>query len=572
MKKLLSILLALVIVVSAFSTLSFAAFAADDVLKVTVNGVTTEVPVGETFTYTYAVSDMRLLNTEASVAYDSSKLSLYAVSDEDEEAYEIFLADTFPVVSPTAVCNTDIADVIYYNFTSSGGYRFVGEQPIATFEFTAISAGETEITTTVYEMVNSSKEYLVRKTHNGPEKLIDYDYAEYITYEAPVIPTEPPTEAPTQPAKADKVSNVTVTATKQASITLSWDAVNGAAKYWVYKQMTDGSFACVNSTTETTYTVANLNPGTEYSFKVLFSDETGAFSPIAKADVVTASTQQAFDIKDISGTARLVDADITWEPVDGAVKYWLYKAWEENGPFYCYDCTTETSYTVRRLQAATDYYFKVITVTEEDGKLVLSKLEDAPTLHVKTEEAEKITVKIDSVDKTSISFSWPAFDNALRYWIKFSNTTKHTNLTEEWVTYTAVDPSVTSYTLNGRKPNTPYYITIEVEYPDPQTGREFANYIAADTKTWYSNENFFTFEKQSNGGLVVSWPEDVNSSKSWMYVYDKNGKLVVSNASTTNSMSFSFAYDWESCTFALKTMDADSTGRLITPELGWPYK
>ncbi len=278
------------------------------------------------------------------------------------------------------------------------------------------------------------------------------------------------------------------------------------------------------------------------------------------------------NVQTITGEARLVDADITWGAVEGATKYWIYKAWEEDGPFYCYDATTETSYTVRRLQAATDYYFKVVTVTEKDGNLVLSKLADAPTLHLKTQEAEKITVKIDNVDKTSISFSWPEFENAQRYWIKFSNTTKHTNLKDEWVTYTSVDPSVTSYTINGRKPNTPYYITIEVEYPDPQTGKEFANYISADTKTWYSNENFFTFKKQSNGGLVVSWPEDVNSSKSWMYVYDKNGKLVVSNASTTNSMSFSFAYDWESCTFALKTMDADSTGRLITPELGWAYK
>ena len=278
------------------------------------------------------------------------------------------------------------------------------------------------------------------------------------------------------------------------------------------------------------------------------------------------------DVENITGEAGLVDAKLSWDAVEGATKYWIFKAWEEDGPFYCYDATTDTNYTVRRLQAATDYYFKVLTVTKKDGKDVLSKLENAPTLHVKTEEAERITVKIDSVSKDSITFSWPEFENAQKYWIKFSNTTKNTNLKEEWITYTSVSSDVTSFTLKNRKPNTPYYITIEVEYPDPQTGKEFANYIPADTKTLYSNENFFTFKKQTNGGLTVTWPADVNSPKSWMYVYDKNGKLVVSNGTTTNSVSFSFKYDWENCTFALKTMDPDSTGRLITPEFGWSYR
>ncbi len=311
--------------------------------------------------------------------------------------------------------------------------------------------------------------------------------------------------------------------------------------------------------------------------KILLVFEWGGVYHNITADFVVASTQPtlnpaSYDVQTITGEAGLVDASISWGAVDGVTKYWIYKAWDENGPFYCYDATTSTNYTVRRLQAATDYYFKVVTVRNENSESIFSKLSDAPTLHIQTQEAQKITVSIDNVDSTSISFSWPQFEDAQKYWIKFSNTTKNTNLKEEWVTYASVDASVTSYTINGRKPNTPYYITIEVEYPDPQTGKEFANYISADTKTWYSNENFFTFKKQSNGGLVVTWPEDVNASKSWMYVYDKNGKLVVSNASTTNSMSFSFAYDWESCTFALKTMDADSTGRLITPELGWAYR
>ncbi|MBQ8057110.1 MAG: fibronectin type III domain-containing protein [Ruminococcus sp.] len=562
MKKLLSILLALIITLSAFLSLSFAVFAEDaDTLAVTVNGVTTNIPVGEKFTYTYTLTDIKILNAEARVNYESSKLAVTPI-DDTEEAYDV----VFPRVSSYAVCNTDLTDRILYNFSTTKGISFTGEQVLAQFEFTALAAGETTLSTDMIEMVDSEKNYYVDKTPEGPVVVKEFTHNEYLTY----VADEEPTEAPTEPVKAEKVSNVTVTGTTKATLTLSWDKVDGAVKYWVYKQMSDGSYACVKSVADTTYTVANLNPGTEYSFKVIYSDANGWISPIASADVVTATTEKAADVEQITGVAGLIDAEISWEPVDGAVKYWIYKAWDENGPFYCYDHTTETSYKVRNLQAATDYYFKVITVTEENGKLVLSNLADAPVLHILTEAAESITVKLDSISKNSATISWPAFENATQYWVKYSNTTKNVNLDDQWLTYDAT--TETTYTFNNLKPNRTYYFTVVAKYADEQYGYLVANYIAVDTKTLYSDENFFTFEKQENGGLVVSWPEDVNSAKSWMDVYDKDGNYVVTNSTTTNSVSFSFAYDWENCTFALKTLDADSTGRLITPKLGWEYK
>ena len=76
MKKLLSLMLAIIMAMSAFMGLGFSVAAQDaDILKVTVNGVTTDVRVGDTFTYTYALSDVVIMNAEARVNYDSTKLN-----------------------------------------------------------------------------------------------------------------------------------------------------------------------------------------------------------------------------------------------------------------------------------------------------------------------------------------------------------------------------------------------------------------------------------------------------------------------------------------------------------------
>ena len=76
MKKLLSLILAMTIVMSAFMGLGFSVAAeTTDALAITVNGVTTSVPVGEKFTYTYTLSDVRIINTEAVINYDSTKLN-----------------------------------------------------------------------------------------------------------------------------------------------------------------------------------------------------------------------------------------------------------------------------------------------------------------------------------------------------------------------------------------------------------------------------------------------------------------------------------------------------------------
>ncbi|MFI2645126.1 PHB depolymerase family esterase [Streptomyces sp. NPDC018610] len=81
-------------------------------------------------------------------------------------------------------------------------------------------------------------------------------------------------------------SSVTVAATTDTGVTLSWNAVGGAASYKVYR---DG--AAVGSPTGTTYTDTGLSAGTSYRYTVAAVDAAGAVG--AASAPVTATTTGA---------------------------------------------------------------------------------------------------------------------------------------------------------------------------------------------------------------------------------------------------------------------------------------
>lgn len=569
MKKLLSIVLALIITLSAFSGLSFAVFAEDaGTLAVTVNGVTTNVAVGDKFTYTYTLSDVDILNAEVRINYDS-KMVAPTVVDDSDPGYKDYLKEVFPYLYFFVVCNTDRTDKILYNFSTTEGLTFTGELVVAKFEFTALAAGETTISTEVIEMVDSNQDYYVDKTAEGSVKMKDFTYGEFVTYEAPEKPTDPPTEAPTEPVKAEKVENITVTA-DQATATLKWDATEGAVKYWIYRYNNDtAKYECIGSSSTNSYVVKYLNPDTEYKFKVCYSDADSIVSALAKADEVAVKTLKGADVETIVGTAGLVDAVLEWSPVEGAVKYWVYKAWEENGPFYCYSSAYDTTCTVRGLQAGSDYFFKVISVTESNGSLVLSKLADAPVVRVETDAADKITVQLDSYTKSSATIHWPAFQNADKYWVRYSTTSKNTADDSHWTTWSSTTD--TSYTIKYLKPNTVYYLNICARYTNEDGNVATVNYIPVMVRTAYADENVITFTPVDDTHVTLTWSEDItNVSKTWAGIIKEDGTETIITSTTTNTVTLRVA-DYENATFFLKVIDDEGRVGYLTPTGGEKY-
>ena len=146
---------------------------------------------------------------------------------------------------------------------------------------------------------------------------------------------------------------------------IKWKAVTGAAKYEVYRAASkDGKYTKVAVTTKLNYTDKDAAVGQSYYYKIkavskvrtaansVFSAAVKATCHCAKPTVKITTTS--------SGAPKL-----TWNAVDGAAKYEVYRATSKAGKYTRYDTTTKTSYTNTSAKAGTTYYYKIKAVSKK---------------------------------------------------------------------------------------------------------------------------------------------------------------------------------------------------------------
>ena len=141
------------------------------------------------------------------------------------------------------------------------------------------------------------------------------------------------------------------------SITLSWDAVEGADGYQVFMESPKVKEKC----TATSYTFTGLEANKKYKMNVCayindsYSDKQSSLT-IGKTGFQAPANLHAERITETT-------AILAWEPVDGADSYRIYKA---NGTSVV--ATTENcSYKLKNLDRDKEYTYYVAAGTKEDG-------------------------------------------------------------------------------------------------------------------------------------------------------------------------------------------------------------
>lgn len=183
-------------------------------------------------------------------------------------------------------------------------------------------------------------------------------------------------------------SLVCTPATPNVSITsangkpkLSWNAVNGATKYWVYRSTDGKNFKYYDSTTKTTYTNNSTNVGTRYYYKVkavVVDNGTSYASAFSSAkSIVVRTAAPTLKTAAPEGTPSL-----SWNAVNGATKYWVYRS-TDGKEFKYYDSTTKTAYTNKSVDAGKTYYYKVKAVNVVNGTSYASDFSNSVSVIVK---------------------------------------------------------------------------------------------------------------------------------------------------------------------------------------------
>lgn len=253
----------------------------------------------------------------------------------------------------------------------------------------------------------------------------------------------------------DMVSGVTTKSTTYDSITLSWNAIDGAAGYRVY-QLIDGTYTSVitlSGSSTNSYTIENLDANTEYSFKVksYIRDSSGTAVWGVASSAYTTSTKTA-QVTMSSYSNSYESVTVKWNSLSGVDGYRVYMLVNGSWVTQATLSSSSTSYTVSGLDANTSYSFKVKAyVRNSSGTAIWLDASNEYVTATKTSQVEMTTY---SNTYDAIRINWEATSIADGYRI-------YQYINGSWVTLATVDSSTLTYRISGLSSDTTYSFKVK---------------------------------------------------------------------------------------------------------------
>ena len=189
---------------------------------------------------------------------------------------------------------------------------------------------------------------------------------------------------------------------------LSWEKVDGATKYEIYRSgYRNGTYKKMYTTTSTSYTNTSAGAGYTYFYKVKALNANG--KAIAESDSVKqlCHLEKPEIIKGNNGDGKPM---LTWEKVDGATKYEIYRSGYSNSAYKKMYTTTKTSYTNTSAGAGYTYFYKVVAVSGNN--------EDANSTSEIIKQkclTEGLAVTKGNASSGKPRLSWKKVDGATKY-------------------------------------------------------------------------------------------------------------------------------------------------------------
>ena len=205
------------------------------------------------------------------------------------------------------------------------------------------------------------------------------------------------TTAPQVPTGISAVSTDT-------TITINWNAMQGATSYFVYFR--DQEIAVPGTDTSTTFT--NLTPNTSYTYKVCASSADGR-SPYSSEMTAKTTPPGPSMPEEATQTSTENSVTLNWNAVNGATSYDIIF----DGQTYH---VTRNTITINSLAPNTSYTYRV-RANNANGSS-----EYGPAKTVKTAPTTPAAPN-ESATKNSITISWSAVPGAVSYDILFNGTT-----------------------------------------------------------------------------------------------------------------------------------------------------
>ena len=148
---------------------------------------------------------------------------------------------------------------------------------------------------------------------------------------------------------------------------ISWEAVEGATAYEVYRASSkNGNYSALMTVDQTQTTDSTAVAGKTYYYKVrAVCSVPEAAAPFSEVKSRTCDLPQTkVSVSNKASTGKIV---ISWEAVEGATKYEVYRATSKNGEYSRITTTSKTQVTNTSTKAGKTYYYKVRAICGVDA-------------------------------------------------------------------------------------------------------------------------------------------------------------------------------------------------------------
>ena len=117
---------------------------------------------------------------------------------------------------------------------------------------------------------------------------------------------------------------------------LTWNAVEGATSYRIYRSTSRGSgYSLLGTVTATSYTNTGAKAGTTYYYRVKACNDAGLspYSNVVSGKVKSVTPKPSAPVVKIGHSATSGKPMLTWNAVSGATSYKVYRATSQNGTY-----------------------------------------------------------------------------------------------------------------------------------------------------------------------------------------------------------------------------------------------
>lgn len=284
---------------------------------------------------------------------------------------------------------------------------------------------------------------------------------------------------------------------------LLWNKVDGADGYEIWRRSGNGEFKLLKTVKSNTTTCYSLTANTLYLFKVRAYklNETGNkeysfYSNVGRVRILGITTISSIERKGDSAVA------LTWNKVEGATGYEVYRSDTIDGVFKKVKTTTDTTVTHYGLTIGNEYYFKVIPYSMVNSVQQNGKASTAKGIRM----LEKPVIStVEQTGSGSITLAWNAVPNATAYKVFRSNASTGTYTCIKTVT----DTEATALGLTAGK--LWYFKIVAISEEDGNTYESQESAIRSIYLTTLAKPSVSSIEQSSATAVKVTWNRVTNA-------------------------------------------------------------